>query len=85
MTTSGKKKQINMNTVFGGIALGILIAAVYLTFSHHPLAYVVSKWQSGMMGRDEYFPALTIFLLAIPALLVLMVVKLLLAKWKQAK
>ncbi|MBL7723718.1 MAG: hypothetical protein JNK27_06200 [Chitinophagaceae bacterium] len=74
-----------MNTVFGSIALGILVVATYMTFSHHPMAGIVSKWQSGVIGRDEYFPALTIFLLAIPALLVLMVVKLLLVKWRQIK
>lgn len=85
MTTSAKKRQISMNTVFGSTALGILITSVYLTFSRHPLANIVSKWQSGMIGRDEYFPALTIFLLAIPVLLVLMAVKLLLVKWKQKK
>lgn len=85
MAISGKKKQISMNTVFGSIALGILVAATYLTFSHHPLANIVNKWQSGMIGSEEYFPALTIFLLTIPALLVLMVVKLLLVKWKRIK
>jgi len=85
MTTGNKKKQTSINVVFGSIALGILVVATYLTFSHHPLADIVSKWQSGIIGKNEYFPALTIFLLTIPTLLVLMVAKLLLVKWKQTK
>ena len=70
------KENKTLNSVLGSIAIGILIAAAWLTFSHHPLANRISLWQAGLMGeKGEYFPALTIFLLALPPLLLLLPVK----------
>ena len=70
------KENKTLNSVLGSIAIGILIAAAWLTFSHHPLANRISLWQAGLMGgKGGYFPALTIFLLALPPLLLLLPVK----------
>lgn len=70
------KENKTLNSVLGSIAIGILIAAAWLTFSHHPLANLISLWQAGFMGeKGGYFPALTIFLLALPPLLLLLPVK----------
>jgi hypothetical protein len=73
---AASKENKKLNIIFGSIAIGILIAAAWLTFSHHPIANRISLWQAGLMSeRDGYFPALTIFLLALPPLLLLLPVK----------
>jgi hypothetical protein len=70
-----------LNSIFGCIALCILIAAAYLTFSQHAIANRISLWQAGFMSeKGKYFPALTICLLALPQLLLLLPVKLFILK-----
>lgn len=70
------KENKTLNTIFGSIALGILIAATWLTLSHHPIANHISRWQAGLMSeKNEYFPALTIFLLALLPLMLLLPIK----------
>jgi hypothetical protein len=78
---AASKENKTLNVIFGSIAIGTLIAATYLTFSHHPIANRISQWQAGLMNeKDGYFPALTIFLLALPPLLLLLPVKIIILK-----
>jgi hypothetical protein len=75
------KENKKLNAIFGVIAFGILIAATWLTLSHHTLADKISRWQGEQMNdRRKYFPVLTIFLLALPPLLILLPLKLFLLK-----
>jgi hypothetical protein len=69
-----------LNRFFGSIAFGLLIATTYLTFTQHQFAITINLWQAKMMGDNKYFPVLTIFLLALPPLLILLAVKLLVLK-----
>lgn len=74
IAASNENKTLNI--IFGSIAIGILLAATWLTLSHHSLANRISQWQAALMNeKNEYFPALTIFLLALPFLLLLLPVK----------
>lgn len=74
------RKEI-LNRIFGVIAFGLLIVATWLTLSGHPLAISINRWQAKQLqdGHD-YFPVLTIFVLALSPLLVLLLLKLLLLK-----
>jgi hypothetical protein len=69
-----------LNTVFGSIAFGLLIAAAYLTFTQHHFAIAINLWQAKLMGDNKYFPVLTVFLLALPPLVLLLLIKLLVLK-----
>jgi hypothetical protein len=64
-----------MNKALGILAFLILIAATFLTVSYHPITQKINEWQADMMGDNKYFPALTIFTLALPPLLLLLGVK----------
>jgi hypothetical protein len=64
-----------MNKVFGTMAFLILIVATWLTVSHHPITDKINALQAGLMGDNKYFPAFTIFALALPPLLLLLGVK----------
>jgi hypothetical protein len=73
---AASKENKLLNIIFGCTAIGILIAATYLTLSHHKLANRISIWQSGLIQeKGKYYPAFTIFLLALPPLLLLLSVK----------
>lgn len=69
-------KNKTINSVFGCAAFALLIAATYLTFTHHHFAATINMWQTKMMGDNKYFPVLTILLLALPPLLLLLLIKL---------
>jgi hypothetical protein len=69
-----------MNKLFGTLAFTILIAATWLTLSHHPITGKINTWQAGMMGENKFFPALTIFILALPPLILLLGVKFIVLK-----
>jgi hypothetical protein len=82
-TPNSKPRNKKLDLIFGIIAIGLLIAAAWMTFSFDPLAVKINKWQSSLMGNGkpgEFYPALTIFILALPPLLLLMLVKLLFLK-----
>jgi hypothetical protein len=64
-----------MNKVFGTLAFAILIIAAWLTLSHQPITDKINTWQAEMMGDNKFFPVLTIFILAFPPLLLLLVIK----------
>jgi len=59
----------------------LLAFATYLTFSNSWVVPDINRWQAGLMGDNKYFPALTIFILVLPPLLVLLVLK----WWMQKK
>jgi hypothetical protein len=69
-----------MNKISGTLAFVILIAATWLTISHHPITDKINAWQAGMMGNNKFFPALTIFILALPPLLLLLGIKFIILK-----
>jgi hypothetical protein len=64
------------NTFFGCIAITLLIAVAYLTFTQHQFAITINMWQAKMMGDNKYFPVLTMLLLVLPPLLLLLLIKL---------
>jgi hypothetical protein len=73
---AASKENKTLNTVFGSIAIGLLIIATYLTFSQHPIANSISRWQANLVTeKNKYYPVLTICLLALPPLLILMLIK----------
>jgi hypothetical protein len=73
---AASKENKTLNTVFGSIAIGLLIIATYLTFSQHPIANSISRWQANLINeKNKYYPVLTICLLALPPLFILMLIK----------
>jgi hypothetical protein len=83
---AASKENKTLNIIFGSIAIGLLIAATYLTFSQHPIANSISKWQSDLVGeKNKYYPALTICLLALPPLLILLPVKIFILRMIKSK
>lgn len=62
------------------LALLILVAATYCTLSESWIAPRINAWQAKIMGDNDFFPALTIFIMALPPLLVLAAIKLLLQR-----
>jgi hypothetical protein len=65
-----------MNKLFGVISIAIVIAATAVTFSNDWPSALINQWQVKIMGGNSYFPALTIFIIAIPLLLILHLCKL---------
>jgi hypothetical protein len=53
----------------------ILCFATWLTLTNRWIVPSINKWQAGLMGDTKYFPALTIFILALPPLLLLLLAK----------
>ncbi len=73
---AASKENKILNVIFGSIAIGLLIAATYLTFSHHPITNEISRWQSNFVGeKNKFYPVLTICILALPPLLILLPIK----------
>lgn len=65
-----------MNKIFGTLGITIMAAATAVYFLNSWPATFINQWQLKINGGDKYFPALTIFLTALPSLLVLFVIKL---------
>lgn len=59
----------------------LLVIATYLTFSNSWIVPEINKWQAKIIGGNKFFPALTIFIIVLPPLLVLVFLKL----WLQKK
>lgn len=64
-----------MNKIFGTLGIAVLIAATAVTFSNTWPTGEINQWQVKMMGDNKYFPALTIFIMALPPLILLLVIK----------
>ncbi len=69
-----------MNKIFGAISIAILITATAVVFSNNWPAGAINSWQAKMMGDNKYFPVLTIFIIALPGLLVVLLIKKLLLR-----
>lgn len=72
-----------MNRYFGYAAILILALSTYVGLSGHRLGLAINRWQASFLGDGSYFPALTIFAVAIPALLVLALIKYAVTERKQ--
>ncbi len=56
-------------------AFAILAAATAVTLSNSWIVPGINLWQTKLVGDNSYFPALTIFILALPPLLLLLAIK----------
>lgn len=68
-------KMKKINSVFGAAAFIIIGVSTFLVLSGNSMATAINEWQAGVMGGHEYFPVLSICLLALPLLLVLLLIK----------
>jgi hypothetical protein len=57
------------------LPLVILAISTWLTLTNRWVVPAINEWQASMMGDNKYFPVLTIFVLALPPLLVLLLIK----------
>lgn len=64
-----------MKKVIAILPLIILAVSTWLTLSNRWIVPSINEWQAGMMGDNKYFPVLTIFILTLPPLLVLLLIK----------
>lgn len=64
-----------MNKIFGALGIAVIIAATAITLSNTWPSGPINLWQVKLTGDNKYFPALTIFIIALPPLLVLVVIK----------
>jgi hypothetical protein len=53
----------------------ILCFTTWLTLTNRWIVPSVNEWQADVMGDNKYFPALTGFILALPLLLVVLLIK----------
>lgn len=56
------------------LAMAILGTAAFMARSDWWIVPAINRWQAGLLGKNQYFPALTVFILAIPPLLLLALV-----------
>lgn len=64
-----------MNKIFGALSIAVIIAATAITLSSTWPSGAINLWQVKLTGDNKYFPALTIFIIALPPLLVLVIIK----------
>ena len=67
---------MSLNKILGTLGFLVLAVATWITLSGQPIANRINTWQANMMGDNKYFPALTIFMIALPPLVLLALVKL---------
>lgn len=53
----------------------ILCFTTWLTLSNRWVVPSINEWQANMMGDTKYFPVLTSFILALPLLLIVLLIK----------
>ncbi len=66
-----------MKKIFFGLAMAILVISAFLAKSNFWIVPSINNWQADLLGENKYFPVLTVFILALPVLLLLAVIKLL--------
>lgn len=66
---------MNLNKIFGTAGIVAVCIATWITLSDQPIAQKINLWQADMMDDNKYFPALTIFVLVLPVLLILLLAK----------
>jgi hypothetical protein len=64
-----------MKKLFALLPFLILAISTWLTLSDRWIAPSINEWQAGMMGDTKYFPVLTAFIIALPALLIVLLIK----------
>jgi hypothetical protein len=57
------------------LPLVVIAGSVYITLTGSWISPDINKWQSGILGDNTYFPVFTIFILALPPLLLLAFIK----------
>jgi hypothetical protein len=72
-----------MNKTFGIAAFTILGAATWLVLSHSSFTEKINGWQASITGDNKIFPVLSIFILALPPLLLLLLIKMIILKGKR--
>ncbi len=60
-----------MKSVSLFLAMAILGTAAFMARSDWWIVPSINRWQAGILGKNQYFPALTVFILALPPLLLL--------------
>ncbi len=69
-----------MKSIIFLLAILILFTAAFMARSEWWIVPDINRWQAGILGDRQYFPVLTAFILALPPLLILAIIKLLLDK-----
>ena len=64
-----------MKKLFALLPFLILAISTWLTLSDRWIAPSINEWQANMMGDNKYFPVLTAFIIALPALLIVLLIK----------
>ena len=60
-----------MKSVSLFLAMAILGTAAFMARSDWWIVPSINRWQAGILGKNQYFPALSVFILALPPLLLL--------------
>ena len=58
----------------------VIAVSTFITFSGSWVIPEINSWQARVLGDNMYFPALTVFILALPPLLLLLIIKLAIKK-----
>ena len=66
------------------MAIIILGAAAFMARSDFWIVPSINRWQAKMMGDNQYFPVLTVFIIALPPLLLIAFIKWLVRKKKNS-
>jgi hypothetical protein len=77
MVLSTSKKGKVMKKFFAILPFIIIAASTYFTLTGSWITPGINRWQAKIMGDNKFYPALTIFILALPPLLLLLAIKLL--------
>lgn len=56
------------------LAVVILGTAAFMARSDWWIVPSINRWQAGLLGNNQYFPVLTVFILALPPLLLMALV-----------
>jgi hypothetical protein len=72
---SAAEEGESMKKIFFILALAILGTAAFMAKSDFWIVPDINRWQATITGDNKYFPALTVFILALPPLLLLAGIK----------
>lgn len=64
-----------MKYLFAFMPFLIIAVCTWCTLTGKWIVPNINQWQSDLMGDHKYFPVLTIFIMAIPPLLILLALK----------
>jgi hypothetical protein len=69
------KEEHRLNKIFGTIGILSLIAAVACTLAGAWIVPDINRWQAGLLQDNNYFPMLTAFVLFLPVMIPLVMLK----------